>query len=449
MKKINNILLKIYEKDYFPFVVLVFFAILSHLLINTELGDVIHHRAVIKESGLFETYKLTIRTWSSRFIVDFIMYLFAVLPIIIWKVMNISMILLFAVTTSKLFVPKDYRRSNHYIMLFFIAAYPFQHMNSAGWVATTITYLWTLSLGMVSLLPIKRIFNGEEICWYEGVIVLICTMYATDHEQSKCILLIAYFVFFIYFLMKRKFSSLLITQTLVSIVKIYITIVHPGNISRKAAEIRTFFPDYNMLSLIQKLKLGLSSTIMSFISTPNLVLIMLCGLVFVCIFIKHKDNFYRLIAAVPFFISCFSLFSYFLIKIFPRLENILFYTSINYTEISLINYKSYLSYVPIIISVLLIGFICLSIYLIFGNTEKSILVNLIFLCGIASRMIMSFSPTLYGSGGRTYIYMYASLIICGIYIYNEFRGSVSEKVNENFIKVCISISFFAFLNNVL
>ncbi|MEG1873515.1 MAG: hypothetical protein RR194_05655, partial [Ruthenibacterium sp.] len=53
----------------------------------------------------------------------------------------------------------------------------------------------------------------------------------------------------------------------------------------------------------------------------------------------------------------------------------------------------------------------LCIYLLLGNTFRAILCESLFAGGIATRMVLAFSPTVYASGERTFSYLWFCMLL--------------------------------------
>ena len=125
------------KKNYIYFLLFAVFMILVHVYIKPVFGDEIHFRAklISYHYDILSLLKWRWMNWSSRFILEFPMYLMAVLPSILWKIIDcICFIAVFYMisiyTDEKLF------------LLTCICSYPLIHLASAGWIATTTNYLY-------------------------------------------------------------------------------------------------------------------------------------------------------------------------------------------------------------------------------------------------------------------------------------------------------------------
>ena len=104
------------------------------------------------------------------------------------------------------------------------------------------------------------------------------------------------------------------------------------------------------------------------------------------------------------------------------------------------------TWVPDIILTLVCLSILFSLYVILENKKTYLLTLFILTLGFASRMIMSFSPTIWVSGPRTCIFMYFSIIITIFILYQEVYAKVKRELS--FVdEVIFVLSALLFLGN--
>ena len=95
-------------------------------------------------------------------------------------------------------------------------------------------------------------------------------------------------------------------------------------------------------------------------------------------------------------------------------------------------------------SFILFGSILLNILVIFKNLKNNIAI-LIYILGVASRVVIGFSPTVFVSTERTFIFFDFALIIISLLIWKEFI-----KENENVdVKFLNNLSTFIGILSVL
>lgn len=437
---------KFYKSSYIPFVILAIVLLIIHIRMKINFGDDIVVKARFMNQGFWTTLVEEYYTWSSPSIPIAIMYVLLLLPQIVFKISNILMVLLAAYSISIITNHTNSKNVNWMIAIFTML-YPFSQMSTAGWIVTSVVYMFPLAFGLYSLIPIKRILYKEKVPYVTSLIALCI---GAGSPQLACILAGIYIIFSVYFIIIRNINKFAVLQSILSVAFVIYHLSTPGNKNRTIAETINWFPDFNMITSINKLKLGFTSTLANFISAPNLFFVLFCLLLLVGVFLKYKDTFYRMIASVPLASTLFfGLLSNVTYPVFPKLVGLMNVNMSDFRQITSYNFADKTLYLTIILGTLILGCILLSIYLIFENTLMSLLVNIIFLAGFASRMIMSFSPTLYGSSTRTFIYMYFCIIVCGIFIFDKIRKEIDVEKQYQLFGFIVVITMLNIVESVL
>ena len=178
------------------------------------------------------------------------------------------------------------------------------------------------------------------------------------------------------------------------------------------------------------------------IMQPNLLFTLFCGLIFVGVLVKYNKSLYRWLAFLPLLASLvFGVFSPVLSGIFPFIGQIQGVLTDYGTGLNLSSFKSW---VPDLILTGVFLAILVSLFLIFDDKKYAVLSILIVLVGFASRMIMIMTPQIRGAGSRVFIFMYFSLILVAVLLYQVILKSNSDlhvKVSKNVIYVvgCLAL----------
>ncbi len=405
------------KSEYFSFFVLTVFLLVVHIFIKLSKGDDVYFQSALRDYSLVDWTVFRYNNWTSRNLVEIVLVII-VGHQNVWRFLNVAMMVLGAISISKIFSNKKSKITNWVICVLFLCL-PISTHNSAGWITTTVNYSWVLCLGLFVMIPIKKIIYKEKISWYEYIFYFLAMIYATNLEQMCFILLVEYFVFtcYVYYL-DRKLNWFLLSGVIINFASLIFIFTCPGNANRNASEIVTWFPDYGDLSLFRKIEMGYSSTLFEFIMRVNWIFLFFAVVLFICVFLKQKNMFYRVISLIP--VLCNFIFSFF-VKLFGN-----YFPGLLEIKHSLTQYGTGLSLDPATwIPDILLSLVCISIlvsvYVIFENKKMSIFTIFILLLGFASRMMMSFSPTIWASGTRTFIYMYISVLICSIILFQEIR----------------------------
>lgn len=437
----KNKLLNLIKSRYFPFVIITIGMFLIHTCLKLGWGDdTLFQTLKDDNSVLIDRY----HGWSSRIIIEALLIIMVHLEPI-WRVLDTAIIVLIALSISKL-VPSHNASRTNWLIIGILFMYPFIHMSSAGWIATTLNYLWPLAFGLFSMVPIKKILFYERISWYEFIFYIPALIFAANQEQMCAILFVVYFTFTIYLLIHKRINMFMILQTCICFMSIIFILSTPGNVKRKNSEIQTWFPDYINISFIRKIEMGFSSSWFEFVMKPNVIFTVFCILLLLCMMVTQKKKLYKWIAFIPLASSLiFGLFSNVLSEAFPAIQKI----NNSMTQYGTrANFASIISWIPDIILAVVFISILISLYFIFINKKYAIVTIFIIMLGFGSRMIMAFSPTIWVSGERTFIFMYFSFIICSIILFQViFKSEISKF--DTFTKSIISIlALLSFLNTL-
>lgn len=434
---LNNLYKKMNDNksNNMPFIVLLIILIVIHCIIKLNYADDLYFAQVLDQNKLFTWLIERYDTWSSRVIVEAVLVIVMHFGEFLWKLFDIAMFILLAVSISKLFVKKNVKRYN-WIIVGLILIYPLKDMSTAGWAATTINYIWPLSLGLYCLTIVKKILKNENIKIHEYIFSVIALIYATNVEQMCAILLAIYIpttVYLVFF--KKKNNVYIILQSAICTLSLILTLSCPGNAIRNASETLTWFPEFVQLSFIDKFLMGYSSSLAKFIFEPNALFMIAVALVFILVSNKEKSIYIRIFSSIPLICNItFGFIGWVLGKVMPNFPN---------QSNSMTKYGITDTFPLIILTIVGVSFIY-SIYIIFKNNIKSLICIYILLLGVASRIVIGFSPTIWASNDRTFLYMYFSIILCCLMLYQE----AYELKYKNIKYIDYLISFWAVISCV-
>lgn len=449
MKNIQMIINKVYRSDYFPFFILTLMMLILHNYLNYNYGDDLWFKTILIDQNfsIFDYINWRYHTWSSRLIIETLMIGVLNLNVWVWRSLDISIIALLCYSISKIFIVENKRKNNWLIIILF-CLYPFTQLSSAGWVATTMNYLWPLGLGLFSIIPIAMNIRNEKCTKIELFFYTIALIIACNVEQMAAILTVIYFLFLIYALYTKKCYRYLIVQCIIAISSLIFILTCPGNSFRKASEIINWFPDYEMLDVVDKLRIGIFSPITHFLNYPNIIITIYASILLILVWNKFKNKkLYRITAIIP-LLSCIILgwIPYLLTYAsFYKDNYYLFVKQLITYSYDTSNINFYIMMFVLIISI--VSFIICTIF-IFEGSQKLWIILLTLAAGFVSKVVIAFSPTVYVSGDRPNIYLYFSIIITLLMLINEVEQILSKKYKLIFNIVLISIGYYMFLSTI-
>ena len=440
-----------------------FILMLALHIIMTFIGDDIGYANVLSNQSLADFISFRYHEWSSRLIIDCITVILAKENYIVWKILDIILYTLGVYLVIK-FINKD---NNKYVALIGVSLflmYPFFDMAGAGWIATTLNYLWCFVFAMISFIPLINEINGKKTNIFIYIISILSLFYAVNQEQSCLLVLGINVLYLIYCIVKKqdisRFNVLIVIISALSLAMILTT---PGNAKRVIVETARYYPEYVNFGIIEKLYLGTIPTIgillkdkvlfavfyiilaaSALLKTKNKYLKYL--LYFNIILIVFLVFFKTLIdiSSIPGYLKIGLMHNPSVVSAFSAVDSISKSIPLIYDTLSLFAYKGLPNAVTgsavlaVLISVYLILSSCWMIFKTFG--KEQLLPLILFIAGFMSRLAAGFSPTIFESGSRTAFFFYMTIIAVTLMLIRKlFEDDVLNKTLEKRITLILVI----------
>ncbi len=410
--------------------------IIIHLQMTMNFGDDLTSKQLNAGYSVLDWVIHRYNTWSARFIQEATAFYLIWHPIL-WKVINIIIMVTLPCILARLI---DAENKDKYFCVFVFLLYPIIDMKSAGWICTTITYLWPAYFGLLVCLYLKCINEDKRLNVFQVLMFFIVLIIACNHELLAVLLLMIMGYYTVcYFINNKKINKLMICAIVLDILNIIFILASPGNVIRKEQETINWFAQYANYKLIDKVYIGVVHTYRILVEESNPIFILMCFCIVIGVFKYCNKVWEKCIGVVP-------ISSVFLLKtIIPQYI---------VGDVVDINYANYLTYIPMVLAIVMLISITISIICIYSNSasnqkEEMIFAIVLLYGGLSTQAVMGFSPTIYASGNRTATFMYFSFIyVClllykRIYIFNESHTKLYITKDDN--SVTVDADIFAFL----
>lgn len=411
--------------------------------------DDVYHKEVVKKFGSSLNFMLDqYKNWNSRYFTSFIMAYVMDKNIWLWRILNTFVLFLFFIYMSKsVYALHKYMQSSFYVLsiitlfmfcIFCIMPSPIWH-SSITWVTGSFNYLWAgcaLSISLYYLF--NSLFNKEKIKLYQFIMLIPAALFACNTEQTALICITMYTILILYFILKEKyFDKYILILYLFIITSTLIIFLSPALPLRYAQEVKTWYPMFNDISLVQKAVYGYAYTVIyGFLLYNYLNTILLSVLLFAVLKKQYNNKILNIISLLP---ALYSLMYYIGINNKWIYSHLLYNADAFSKSIILNNYSE--PFISLITGTLIIVIIIYCIFKIkWQNTELKYLTFLFFAAGLMSAFILSFSPTIYASKDRIWFIpfsMYA-LSIGMIFMENlKYIDIYSKKYVIIYLLLCI------------
>lgn len=435
----NKEKIKQFFKKNSPFIILCVFYYLIEIIFYVKFGDelTISNRKSFANQSIIDEVKFAIsefNNWGGRIFVDSVIrillhYLW------IWKILNAILYALIAKAIVYLIDAKEDRMKWAVVALMFL--YPQSYNMTAGWAVTSMTYLWSVSIGVLFFAMLKHYIQKD----YHGVrrfvellVMTIILVYATDIEQG------AFFIAIILAAMciiDRNLIKEKIWFLLVSIGMLCVHLLSPGNQNRGVLEMH-WFPDYNQVSLLQKIEIGLSSTIFRFVYKYNTTFLILAVLMTIIIYTHYKEKEIRFVGACLLLTE--AVFGVFMPMVSSEYTN-LGEIADHMTDHGMINFDKafrFAEYVPFAYMLFISCLIMVGCYLCIKDKRIAVYAIVGLIASVGASVAIAISPTIWASRDRTLTLFYFMLIsLCALYV-----KEIYEEKNERKIKIVNGLLYF-------
>ena len=388
-----------------PFFIFLTVAFIIHLFLPLKWGD----DAVFSAEAALPLKEFLYG--SSRILTDTMTYIFNKYNFL-WRLFNPCVLALLASTLSKILSVKSV------LIKYFVCVavtIPTMAIVDAGFIATTVNYLWPVTFGIVSLYIFQNIAAGKKVPVYALIAGIPLIVYAINMEQMSAVLTASFLIGCAYlFFAKKRFHIYPLIQLAISssgVLYAYLGNTSNDN-SRMVREIGRYFPGFNELNILQKIELGFSSTMHGLtIATrvPLAAFLTFTGFLAVMSFKKKAPISARIASLIPVLFSVICAV-YNLVKPIESIRNFRLE-------------KAVYLFSPLFDILFVIVLVCVlyTVAHILKNKKLTLASYTVLAAGMASRMLMGFSPTVWASGYRTFCIMIISFIIVSVIILNIER----------------------------
>jgi len=409
---------KLVSKEVFFYIVVFFFIFVLHLFMKFSNDDVEFFCKQLDIYSWFDYIKMRYETWTSRVFIEGILVYFS-RHLFLWRICDSLVICLLVYSINKL-VFEDKKIGNLIFVTGIVLVYPFLHMKTAGFCATTLNYLWPFTFLLFSFCLFRDLYNGKKINKLLLPFYLLAYLYACNHEQTVCIAVVVSFLIFILKRDDKDFRRCSLIMFFIGIISLLFIVTCPGNEARNIIETNTWYPDYVKADIFDKVYLGVVSTISNLFS--YVTILWLFSFVLFILVLKNANNMgVKIVSVLQFlFITVISgIRGYALIT---GNDYIIFEYFTDVGDVFQFCFKD------ILILGGCIGLILIFCYLMYVLMKKeSFCLILILLIGCGTRLLMGFSPTIFASSTRTMIFLDFSFLIIIICLWKKYKTIFSNR----------------------
>ncbi len=365
--------------------------------------------------------------WSSRLLIEAVL-VFVAKSMLWWRILDFIFWVFLAWAITGLF-PEEKRELAGYLTVGFLCLYPVWDLKTAGWIATGVNYTWPLALGIFSLHGAARACSGKKTPVYLWVLYGLSALYGANMEQMCAVLLAVNCGVLFYCILQKKPPRLygsVIVGTLAVFAEFVFIVTCPGNEARKSQEIISWMPNFESYHFLDKASMGFMDTMRHLLTSGNLLFLCYLILLAVFVFLKAKQTAFRAAAVFPVFVTVW-------ISWFPNAVKANFPAFWKLVDkgdfICGSNYHMAANYIPVVLFLCVVGCMLLSLTAVCESLTELLAQLYLLALGLATRVVMGFTPTIYVSQERTFLFLYMILGISAAYLVVNHQKTLKENRN--------------------
>lgn len=426
---------KVLQTKYKALTMLLLFYLPFHIFLSPTYWDDAAYAKILGEYGndLFQYTLTRYLNWSSRITIELALPFLTTWPAVFWKSLNLLMIALLywdlVWILEHLFGLRE--EKTYLLTAVLLCVFPFSIMAQTGWISTTTNYLWVLSLGLYA---VSRMLAAgvckESLSKKEIFAAALSVLYCASFESMAAILFLIELGIILYCVKGRKRIPpvVWICTGLTAVFLIYI-LCCPGNRLRPVSDAENWMPEYFELSFLDKLRMGILSSYMHFVSLPS-PLFFLFNLVIFLMW-RGESAGKRLIASLP-VLTDVAWTGWFMVNYLLGWRTLTYQTPAPLPE----RWPERVEQGFLLLTVLL--WFVVVLYTLFARTRNGWASAVILLLACIPEVAVGLTPTVVASILRTMIYLYMALILLTVMMMEDREGNWSL-FSRRFLWVCMGV----------
>ena len=204
--------------------------------------------------SLLELLKFRYETDSSRILSEAILFTLVKCPFAVWQILDVLICLLIIHCLMVLLVDDKYSSKNIWVFLGF-AIYPFMHMGSAGWICTSLNYLWTFATLLYTLVIVFYRQRGKKVSPLQYAAAFLAILYTANCEMPATAMVMLFALACIYAITEKRSCWYEICGCVLGLAGVIFALSAPGNDERTIMEAENWMPEFFDLNFLEKARL--------------------------------------------------------------------------------------------------------------------------------------------------------------------------------------------------
>lgn len=353
--------------------------------------------------------------WSSRMLVETLFCVFCELPVLVWRLLQ-PMVITLTVWLIAYGLRLEQDAAASWGICLGAYLYQWHYLSDTGWIITSLAYLWPLAFALVGLYPLFRALRGETLPAAGLCLCGVALLVGANMEQTALILpfFLCGGMAVLRFGRAQKVPLWLWGYLALVLASLVFILTCPGNRYRSEEMIASFYIDYPMVTLLQKVEIGITSAITEHVFGGSIVFLLFALLTSLAVWQQKAPLLARLVSVLPALIMVpFSVLKYVLAPYFPSLVE---WTAPLFTAssaITLVNLGMPRVYVLLMADYGIFFLVLLNVFAAFGFSFDTLLIYFLLAMGGMSQAALAFTPAIGVSSRRTAFFFSFCILAAG------------------------------------
>lgn len=405
-----------------PYLVLAAVMLALHAQFTLGTGDDPMYAAVLEGYSLWGFTVQHYYTWSARSLIEAVLILAEALPWALWRLADPLLIALCAFLAARILgCEKDPRAG--WALAGLVLSYDWTAMSTAGWVCTTVVFLWPLAAALAAVQPLVTARRGGRTPRWALGVCLVLAVYAANMEQlmagmALCLLGVAGYDLFC----RRRPPAFLWALLAACGANALYALTCPGTAARAAGEATSWFIDFARRTFLENAQLGIAAAMSGAVYSPDVLFFLLCAGIAVAVWAHGCPWALRLAClAAAGAVLCLGVLGETVTALVPKLA--FFANAV--TKNGVIHVatawepKRWLSFFLLlyVLAACVVG-----LYGAVGHSRRAWFAIGALCAGFATRAMLGFSPTVWQSGARTGFFFSCACVYAGMQVWQSLAG---------------------------
>ena len=405
-----------------PYLALALVLLALHAQFTLGTGDDPMYASILDNYTLWGFTVQHYYTWSARSLVEAALCVVEALPTVLWRVADPLLIALCAYLAARI-LGCEKNADAGWALAGLALCYDWTAMRTAGWVCTTLVFVWPLAAALAAAQPLVQARRGLRVPRWAYVTAALAAVYAANMEQLMVAMALCLLALLAHDAAARRkpagFTWVLLAACAANAVY---AVTCPGTAARAAGEATSWFIDFARRTFLENAQLGIASAMAGAVYERDVLFFLLCLGLAVAVWAHGQSWLLRAAtAAGALAVLVLGVFGRQAVALVPKLaffENAVTKYGVVHTATAW-EPKRWLSFLLLlfVLAVCVVG-----LYAAIGHSRRAYFSIAALCAGFAARAMLGFSPTVWQSGARTGFFFGCACVYCAVNVWLSLAG---------------------------